>query len=238
MRPFFCYYGGKFRAAPRYPSPMYETVIEPFAGAAGYSIRYGPGRVVLVEKDEKVAATWRYLLSVTPAEILALPDLDPGQTTDDLSLPQEARWLIGWWLNKGASSPRKSPSAWMRSGIRPNSMWGRAVRERIASQLSGLVGWEIIEGDYTEAPDIEATWFIDPAYMDAGKHYRHGSSGLDYSLLAGWCRSRRGHVIVCENEGATWLPFEPFITIKANESKSGGKRSREAIWTQSCARQL
>ena len=53
----------------------------------------------------------------------------------------------------------------------------------------------------------------------------------DYEALADWCRSRRGQVIVCENVGADWLPFEPFITIKANESKSGGKVSREAIWT-------
>jgi len=54
---------------------------------------------------------------------------------------------------------------------------------------------------------------------------------VDYERLASWCRTRKGQTIVCENEGATWLPFEPFLVTKANESKTGGKRSREAIWT-------
>ena len=37
--------------------------------------------------------------------------------------------------------------------------------------------------------------------------------------------------MVCENEGADWLPFTPFMAIKANNSKNGGKISMEAIWT-------
>jgi len=43
LRPFWRYYGGKWRAAPSYPSPRCETIIEPFAGAAGYSLRYPDG---------------------------------------------------------------------------------------------------------------------------------------------------------------------------------------------------
>jgi hypothetical protein len=34
LRPFWRYYGGKWRAAPRYPRPTHDTIIEPFAGAA------------------------------------------------------------------------------------------------------------------------------------------------------------------------------------------------------------
>ena len=49
LRPFWAYYGGKWRAAPRYPRPMHDTIIEPFAGAAGYSLRYPDRNVVLVE---------------------------------------------------------------------------------------------------------------------------------------------------------------------------------------------
>ena len=40
LRPFFCYYGGKWRAAPKYPPPEHDTIVEPFAGAAGYATRY------------------------------------------------------------------------------------------------------------------------------------------------------------------------------------------------------
>jgi len=232
LRPFFTYYGGKYRAAPRYPPPLSDTIVEPFAGSAGYSLRWPDRKVILVERDPAVAGTWRYLLSVSAAEVLALPDLEPGQSTDDLPLPQEARWLIGWWLNKGTAGPCKSEGAWMRSGTHQNSYWGPAIRMRIASQLSAIRHWTLIEGDYTEAPDVTATHFIDPPYIGAGKYYRLGSSTIDYPALAEWCRSRRGQVIVCENVGADWLPFRPYIDIKASEAKSGGKVSREAIWTR------
>ena len=231
LRPFFTYYGGKWQAAPKYPPPLSDTIVEPFAGSAGYSLRWPDRKVVLVERDPYVAGTWRYLLAVSEAEILALPDLETGQSTDDLDVPQEARWLIGWWLNKGTASPRKSPGQWMRSGIRPDSMWGAAVRERIAPQLHAIRHWTLIEGDYTEAPDVPATWFVDPPYIDKGKHYRRGSGTIDFDVLGAWCRTRRGQVMVCENVGADWLPFQPFIDIKASEAKHGGKVSKEAIWT-------
>ena len=182
MRPFWTYYGGKWRAAPRYPQPVYGTIIEPFAGAAGYSLRYQDRNVVLVEKNPKVAASWRYLLRVQASEVRALPLMQPGQTVDDLSVCDEARWLIGWWLNKGSTSPCKSPSAWMRAGDHKSSFWGEEVRERIASQVDRIRHWRLIEGDYTDAPDVEATWFVDPPYIGAGKHYP--SKVPDFSQLA------------------------------------------------------
>jgi len=229
LRPFWAYYGGKWRAAPRYPAPIYSTIIEPFAGAAGYSLRYTDRNVILVERNPKVAATWRYLLRVSASEVRALPLMQPGQTVDDLAVCDEARWLIGWWVNKGATSPCKSPSAWMRQGSHASSFWGEQIRERIASQVESIHHWRLIEGDYTEAPDIEATWFIDPPYIKAGKHY---PTKVDsYHSLSDWCRTRKGQVMVCENEGAEWLPFKPLFSIKGNESRRGGKVSREALWT-------
>ena len=229
LRPFWAYYGGKWRAAPRYPRPMHDTIIEPFAGAAGYSLRYPDRKVVLVEKNPKVAATWRYLLRVSAAEVRALPLIRNDQTVSDLDVCEEARLLIGWHLNAGSASPCLRPSAWMRSGIKPTSFWGESARERIASQVDRIRHWRIIEGDYTDAPDVDATWFIDPPYIGAGKHYP--TQPADFGALGTWCQTRRGQVMVCENVGATWLPFQPFITIKANDSKNGGKVSHEALWT-------
>jgi len=48
--PFFGYYGGKFRAAPHYPAPLHKTIIEPFAGSAGYAMRHYERQVILIEK--------------------------------------------------------------------------------------------------------------------------------------------------------------------------------------------
>lgn len=232
LRPFFSYYGGKWRDAVKYyPPPEHDHIVEPFAGSAGYALRHFDRRITLCEVDPQIYEVWKYLIRVKHFEVLALPDLADGQTTDDLDIiPPEARWLIGLWLNKGASSPRKSPSKWMRSGIRPGCFWGPRVRSTIACQVERIRHWRILRCDYTESPPIRATWFVDPPYQNAGSHYRFGSSKIDYAALALWCRGLQGQAIVCENDGATWLPFRPLASVKTSRAAS---RSAEAIWTRS-----
>lgn len=228
--PFFSFYGGKWRAAPRYPEPIHSRIIEPFAGSAGYSVRYADRDIILVEKDPIIAALWRYLITATPSDIMALPLLENGQSVDDLSVRPEERALIGFWINKGTAAPVKRAGKWMRSGINPTSFWGPEIRQRIADQVSLIKHWSLIEGDYKQAPDCEATWFIDPPYQIAGKYYRYSSRDLDFDILGDWCRTRFGQVMVCENEGARWLPFRQHIVIKSNESNHGKSKSREVIW--------
>jgi hypothetical protein len=241
LRPFFTFYGGKWRVAPFYEQPTHDTIVEPFAGSAGYSMRHPHLKVILVERDPFIAATWRYLLHVKPAEILALPNVQIGQSVDDLPICQEARLLIGWWLNGGSAQPKKRPGAWMRRSTENGGQgwttgggqlcWGARVRQRIAEQLAQVAHWTLIEGSYEDAPVITASWFVDPPYQKAGKHYRFGPDQIDYARLGEWCRSLRGQVVVCENVGADWLPFRAWRDIKASEAKHGGKVSHEAIWT-------
>lgn len=147
VKPFWTYYGGKYRAALRYPYPVHNTIVEPFAGAAGYALRYANRQIILVEKNPKVAAVWRYLLRVSAAEVRALPLMEPGQAVDDLGVCEEARYLIGFNLNKGAVSPSRSPSAWMRSGKASSQFWSEARRTRIAEQVDQIRHWVLIEGD-------------------------------------------------------------------------------------------
>lgn len=228
--PFFTFYGGKWRAAPRYPAPSHEHIIEPFAGAAGYSVRHYQKSVTLVEQDPVIAGLWRFLIGSSAASIRALPLIAMDQSVHDLNVCQEAKSLIGFWLNKATASPCIRPGAWMREGLRPKSFWGPEIRERIASQVERIAHWKVCEGDYRNAPGIEATWFIDPPYQGAGKLYRYNSSGINYATLADWCRSRRGQVMVCENDGADWLPFSPFLKIKSSESSRSKSVSCESIW--------
>lgn len=226
LRPFFSYYGGKWRVAKKhYPEPQHDMIVEPFAGSAGYALRYPDRQVILVERDPVVAAVWRYLKTVSEHEFLSLPL--SFSSVDELSVCQEAKWLIGFWLNRGVSRPRKSPSRWMREGLRPGSFWGEEVRNRLAFQLHAIRHWMIIEGDYTRAPHVEATWFVDPPYQLAGKHYHHGSKDLDFEKLGQWCQAQRGQVLVCENEGADWLPFQPLADIRTARRS---RRSREVLW--------
>lgn len=228
IRPFFCYFGGKWRSAPHYPPPRYRNIVEPFAGAAGYSLRYPDRQVTLCEADPTLISLWRWLIHVSPSEIRSLPLIRNDQTVHDLHCIPEARALIGFWLNKGMTAPCRTPSKWMRDGWRPNSQWGEVIRERIASQVDRIRHWTIIEG-YEHAPNIEATWFVDPPYSNAaGRRYK--CNAVDYPWLASWCRSRLGQVMVCENEGANWLPFKPFRIVKGMEGRNRAGKSVEVLW--------
>lgn len=86
LRPFFPYYGSCYSMAPKYPRPRFDRLIEPFAGSACYSLHHHTRDVVLIERDPVIAELWRWLLRVSPEEMLALPDLEPGQSTDDLDV--------------------------------------------------------------------------------------------------------------------------------------------------------
>lgn len=229
LRPFFSFYGAKWRDAPHYPKPRYSRTIEPFAGSAGYSTRYYLNDVVLVEKDPIIAGLWRWLIGASGDEILALP-LEIPTTVRDLGLAPGPSTLIGFWLARGSHGARQTPAAWMRHGEYPNSFWGVKVRARIADQVGAIRHWTVIEGDYSDAPEVEATYFVDPPYANkAGSHYRIRFAG--HAALGEWCRTRPGQVIACENDGATWLPFRHFRMIKSSTNVGHGKKtSAEAVW--------
>ena len=213
---------------------MHDTIVEPFAGAAGYAVRHNHRNVVLCDKDPIIFGVWTYLINATASEIMHLPDLEDGQRVDDLDVCQEARWLIGFLVNTGSASPCKTQSNWMKEFVGTGQFWGEKRRIRIASQLGSTRHWDVRNCSYHDIDIGEATWFVDPPYIDKGKYYKHGSSGIDYSHLGEWCRSRNGQTIVCENEGATWLPFVNHNLSKSTSRTSGKTHSSEVIWTSGC----
>lgn len=230
IRPFWRFFGGKWRAAPRYPEPLFETIVEPFAGGAGYSLRWCDRNVILVERDPVIAEVWRYLIGASDAEIRRIPRVE---AVADLpaSLPQGARWLVGFMLGAGDTRPRARMSPMIRRD-------GGLNLERVAAQVASVRHWRIIEGDWSEAPDCEATYFVDPPYQVAGGRdrrpgargrvrYKHGADAIDFTALGARCRTWRGQVIACENEGATWLPFAP---LGSWSSTRPGGTTQEVCW--------
>jgi hypothetical protein len=230
LKPFFSYYGGKYRAASLYPQPVHDTIVEPFAGSAGYSTRHHEHKVLLYDKDPVIAGVWDYLIKVGVDEVLSLPDRIDVPLTD-IDVPQEARWLMGFWINKGSSRPCVNMSKWAKSGWGEDSCnyWSPAVKNRIASQIVKIRHWEVRNQSYADIPDMTATWFVDPPYCgEAGKCYRHHD--VDYAHLASWCTSRNGQTMVCEQAGAEWLPFTYLATIKGTAGKGRSKVSDEVVW--------
>ena len=213
--------------SPHYPLPTYNTIVEPFAGAAGYSVRHHQRNVILFDTSPYVAGVWRYLLRASASEIMSLPLVAPGDDVRALSIPQEAQWLIGFWINQGSSMPKRTVGG-RQSNKRAGyyATWGEASRIRLARQVDQIRHWSFVEADYRETPDIEATWFIDPPYSKHPNHYP--STISDFNSLGAWCQSRRGQTIVCETEGATWLPFVPVTTVAGTLHRN----STEVIWTR------
>jgi hypothetical protein len=219
MRPFFCYYGGKWMLAKRYGPPQRPHVIEPFAGGAGYSTYWEPKNVTLIELDPVVYGVWKFLQRVSPAEVMRLP----SNVSDVDELPSwvrdEPKWLIGFWFNSGLAKPAVRRSNWARTPSMARRYWSETIKLRIASQVDRIRHWKIIEGTYQDAPYIDAHWHIDPPYDNvAGDSYT--CKDIDYRSLAQWCRNRWGFVQVCENDGATWLPFKPFSIVNTCRARS------------------
>ena len=232
IRPFWRYYGGKWRAVSqgRYPEPRHGVIVEPFAGAAGFAMHYPDRDVVLVERNPKVAAVWRWLIAATPGDVLALPPVI-DRDVHDFGLPDGAMWMLGFWCNTATASPCRTPSKRFRDGPRAHTGWSPTTRARIAADVIRIKHWTLIEGDYTEAPDVESSWFIDPPYQGkAGSHYPFGSKRMDYPALGAWCMSRRGQVIVCEGAGADWMPWTGGFRNKA-ASVAGKTHNVEVLWT-------
>jgi len=234
----FAYFGHKMRYIDRYPVPRYDHIIEPFAGGAGYALRYCDLKVTLYELDEKVCMLWDYLINASEADILALPLMEPNQSVYDLNLEEGPTQLIGRWTNpmSGRFKPKipNCMSEYMEStNNNPDSrMWSFDRRLMISQAVKRINHWKIINKSYEEAINKKATWFIDPPYAssvskDGYKHHK-----IDYDQLASFCRSRKGQAIVCENtDSPQWLPFRELLTLSGGKQDQDKKRkSTEVLW--------
>lgn len=216
----FYYYGRKKQLAKRYPEPEHDTIVEPFAGAAAYSL-FGDrwrSNVILIEKDPQVVEIWRWLIeSATVESIMSLPLLEPGEKSS------EFLHII--------HAATKQAFKYKTIKVTPVLARNWEISRRVfAANLHKVRHWQILEADYSSAPDIEATWFIDPPYQgEPGLGYKFGSTMIDYAALAQWTLSRRGQVIACESGNATYLPFVPL----ADHAGVAGKLNKECVFLRS-----
>lgn len=213
----FYFYGRKKQLARHYPPPRHELIVEPFAGSAAYSLHANnwEREVLLIERDARVADIWKWLIEeATPASILALPDLKQGERSS------EFLHII--------HAATKMAFAYRTIKVTPVLERNWEISRRVmALTVPKVKHWRVACDDYTSAPDIEATWFIDPPYKGAsGMGYCYGSDLLDYQELGRWIKRRRGQVIACEGKEGDYLPFSPLRTNMG----VAGKQSTEVIW--------
>lgn len=227
LKPFFSYFGAKFRQGYTYPEPEHDDVFEPFAGSAGYSVRHFERNVILADTDPAIASVWKYLITGDANAVARLPvDFD---SVDDFDAPDALKYLVGFWLNRAGRIPYKRRSKWAASHPRSASFWCAEVRDRIASQMKLIRHWRFIDGGYRSCESVcPATYFVDPPYQRSGRLYR--CKFKEYGALAEWCRSRAGTVIVCEQDGSNWLPFVPHCELTTLQTRGAVGVSREVIY--------
>lgn len=216
----FYYYGRKKQIARHYPKANCDTIIEPFAGSAAYSLfdNNWKKNVILIEKDPQVYSLWDWLINdASVSEIENLPDLAIGQKSSEFLHIIHAVTKMAFHFKTIKVTPVL------------NRNWEISKR-MMAKNLFKVKHWKIINGDYSVAPNINATWFIDPPYKgDGGMGYRFSSKHLDYKQLADWALSRKDEVIFCEGKEGDYLPFRPLIELKG----VAGKSSKEMLFYKS-----
>ena len=213
------YYGSKSKVVDLYPPPKFNTIIEPFAGSARYSLKYWNRDVLLVDKYSVIVDLWKFLQQCSYNDIMSLPELKKGKKFDTNGLTKNEINLLGFIAGQGVARPQMTCGTF-------DGMNSHRSKKNIADNLFKIKHWKIVQASYEDLPNQEATWFIDPPYQFGGQYYKHPTKNIDFTFLAKWCKTRKGQSIVCENTKADWLDFKPM-----KEMQGSIKKTTEAIWS-------
>lgn len=209
----FSYYGSKSKIVNHYPAPSYDTIIEPFAGSARYSLKYFEKNIILVDKYDVVCDIWRWLQQCSEEYILSFPSFEVGDRILIEYLDCKEQYeLIRLLLQQGTVGGNKAYQ-WGIKSYRQNL-------KQIAGNLHKIRHWEVVNGDYGSIENRQATWFIDPPYQFGGHKYKCSNKKIDYDNLKDWSTSRIGESIICENAKANWMPFEPLVDMQGIRAKT------------------
>lgn len=233
--PLFKWFGSKWLSSKTLPVPLHETIIEPFAGSAGYSLRYASRKVIIAEKDPYIYALWKWLIQtgVRNGEqfIRDIPvNISVGTDIRNLGLGYGQQLLLKSWQRTNNVGSCWTISPWGNSP----GQWTANTRARVAEEVQAIKHWQVYQ-DASELFDLkqEATWFIDPPYE---YNYKYKSLVLDYTTLGERITRLNGQKIVCEavcpktGKVPEWLDFKPFGERITSRRKPGNNHhSKELI---------
>jgi site-specific DNA-adenine methylase len=232
--PLFKWFGSKWLSSKTLPKPLCDTIYEPYAGSAGYSLRYGVDRkVVLSEQDPNLRILWKFLIRAKERDIREIPINIPTNTDiRDLGLSVGQTMLLKHWQRTNNVGDCWTTSPW---GHLPGQ-WTANTRARVASEVGAVSHWRMAEPAWC----AYGTYFVDPPYL-YNYRYRFKKDEFDHDELAQNVRSipRSSQVIVCEaicqKTGAVpnYLPFEFFGNRITSRRKTGqNHHSKELIYTR------
>ena len=164
----FSYYGSKSRIARLYPQPMYDTIIEPFAGAAHYSVLYYKRKIILNDKYKLIYNIWRWLVEeAEPKDILVKTKFKLGEDIRRINFGNKnLKNMVGLCINAGVAKPAATVQKFCFGKDVGYSATLHNKMKAIAGMVPKIKHWEVYYGDYKKIKNRKATWFIDPPYQN------------------------------------------------------------------------
>ena len=232
--PLFKCFGSKWMSARSYPPPDGGQIVEPFAGSAGYSLRYAHlVERVLVREQGHLAELWRWLINeATEADVRAIPlDTPPGTDIRRLGLTLGQALLLKNWQRTNNVGDCWTISPW---GNKPGQ-WTASTRARVAEEIALLKGkWGMTDTPWQVAG---GTFFIDPPYQ---YNYKYRCEPPDYVGLGVQVLGLDADLViaceaVCQKTGAVpnYLPFESsHRQVTSRRKTNNHHHSNELVFTQ------
>lgn len=229
--PLFKWFGSKWLSSKIYPTPEHDTIYEPFAGSAGYSLRHHEKKIVLWEDNEQLRLLWTWLIrSAKSDDVLSIPlNVKEGTDIRTLGLNRFQELLLKHWQRTNNVGDCWTISPW---GNKPGQ-WTSNTRARVAEELYAVKHWKVRPTPYDE----RATYFIDPPYQF---NYRYRfKNDFDYQNLVEKIDliPKRSQIIVCEaacqktGRVPRWLKFKPFASrITSRRKKTENHHSKEYLY--------
>ena len=228
--PLFKWFGSKWNASKYYPEPIYDVIIEPFAGSAAYSLRHAEKKVWIWDADPNLQYLWYWLIhEANENKIKEIPlDGKEGQDIRSLGLSFGQSLLVKHWQRTNSVGDCWTFSAW--HGM--PGLWNANTRARVAEEVQAIKHW-----NFAPIQPIPGTWFIDPPYQ-FNYQYRKGLS-VNYEILAQTILAlpQPRQLIVCEaictktGKVPTWLPFQFFReTVTSRRKEHQSHHSKELVW--------
>jgi len=231
--PLFKWFGSKWLSSKTLPAPQHDHILEPFAGSAGYALRYGgfPRQVTIWEEDPNLQKLWTFLITATSDVILRIPLGVPiGTDIRHLEMSEGQALLLKHWQRTNNVGDCWTVSPW---GHLPGQ-WTANTRARVADEVGLITHWKLEPVRW----DQEATYFVDPPYL-YNYRYRFKTAGFDHKALAAKVLGTlpRAQVIMCEalcqktHVEPTYLPFSYFGSrITSRRKATENHHSKELIF--------
>lgn len=234
--PLFKWFGSKWLSSKTLPHPEYDAICEPFAGGAGYSLRYNTKKVFIAETNQHLFNLWHWLVGpATEDDIRSIPiNIPEGTDIRTLGLSDGQALLLKNWQRTNNVGDCWTISPW---GNKPGQ-WTANTRARVSAEVHLIKHWRVFSDasvllDALSPMMRPMTWFLDPPYIF---NISYGCRP-DYNALAQQVRKLPGQVIVCEavcpktDKVPDWLPFEFFGSrITSRRQEEHHHHSKELIY--------